>query len=115
MHSRIRTLLVVLYPLLMLGWLVNRLLGRDRLRLDRPADASCWIERRRQPDTTSYFSEASCCEGDDEPSAARPLMLLLRSIARLYAPAVPDAHARTVYTSSADREQRIQDEVYTLW
>ena len=72
-----KTLLIVIYPLLLLAWLVNLVLGRDRLRLhDVPSEESCWIERRAQPTTQSYFSEESCAEGGGEPSAARPLTRL---------------------------------------
>jgi hypothetical protein len=109
-----KILLVVIYPLLVLAWLVNLLLGRDRLRLHNvPSQESCWIERRSQPSTASYFFEASCFEGGDEPSAARPLSRLLRGIARLYTP--PRQAAGVVYEASADRKQGIPDEVYTLW
>jgi hypothetical protein len=109
-----KTLLVVIYPLVLLAWLVNLLLGRNRLRLNRiPNKQSCWIERRGQPNTVTYFSEASCAEGDEKPSAARPLTRLLRGIARLYMP--PRQAAGAIYKPSAEREQGIPDEVYTLW
>ncbi len=115
MFSETRIFLIGIYPLLLLGRLLNRLHGHDRLRLDPPADASYWIERRSQPDTISYFSETSCSEGYDEPSAARPLTLLLRCIARLFRPSLQDAGAGTIYAASAGREQRIPDEIYPLW
>jgi hypothetical protein len=112
MNSLTRTLLVVLYPLLVLSWFVNRLLGRDHLQLlNPPAETSCWIARHSQPNTESYFSESSCCEPGDAPSAALPVILLLRNIARLYAPPREKPDAQTIY----DREQPIPDEVYTLW
>jgi hypothetical protein len=116
MDALTRILLSALYPLLMLAWLVNKLLGRNRLRLlNPPGNASYWIERRNQPDTTSYFSEVSCCEGGDEASVVRHFTLLLRSIARLYARSRQDTYAGTIYTASDDREQPIPDEIYTLW
>jgi hypothetical protein len=109
-----KTLLVATYSLLLLAWLVNRMLGRDRLRLhDIPSEESCWVERRGQPNTASYFAEASYAEGGTEPSAARALTHFMRVAARLYAP--PRQGAGTVYKASADREQGIPDEVYTLW
>ena len=109
-----KILLVSIYPLLLLAWLVNLLLDRNRLRLRRiSSKESHWLERRRQPSTASYFSEASRSEGGDEPSAARALARFLRGIAGLYTP--PRQAAGAVYEASADREQGIPDEVYTLW
>jgi hypothetical protein len=109
-----KILLVAVYPFLLMAWLVNLLLGRDRLRLyNIPSEESCWIERRGQPNTATYFLEASCSEGDQKPSAARPLARLLRGIARFYTP--PRQVAGAVYKPSAERERSIPDEIYTLW
>jgi hypothetical protein len=109
-----KTLLVLIYPLLLLARLVNLALGRDRLRLvDLSSKESCWIERCGRPNTASYFSEASCAEGGGEPSAARPLTRLLLGIARVYTPR--RQATGTIYKAAADREQGIPDEVYTLW
>ena len=109
-----KTLLIFVYPLLLLAWLVNLVLRWDRLRLhDVPSAESCWIERRAQPTTQSYFSEESCAEGGGEPSAARLLSRFLHCIARLYAPRRQAGGA--VYKASAERQQGIPDEVYTLW
>ena len=109
-----KTFLVAFFPLLILAWLVNHLLGRDRLRLhDFPSGESYWTERGVQSTTTSYFSEVSCSEGGSEPSAARTLTRLLRGIARLYTPTRQAGGA--IYKPSAEREQGIPDEVYTLW
>ena len=114
MHILTKTLLVFVYPLLLLAWLVNLILRRDRLRLhDVLSGASCWIERRAQPTTQSYFSEESRAEGGGEPSAARPLTQLLCGVARLYAPRRQSGAA--IYKASAEREQAIPDEVYTFW
>jgi len=113
-HILTKTLLIIIYPLLLLAWLVNLALGWDRLRLyGPPSKESYWSERRCQPNTSSYFSESSCTEGDGGPSAARPLIRLLRSIARLYKQ--PRQPAGAIYKASAEREQGIPDEVYTLW
>jgi hypothetical protein len=109
-----KTLLLLIYPVVLVAWLVNQVLGRDRLRLrDIPGGESCWIERCSQPNTASYFSEESCAEGAGELSAARPLTRLLRGIARLYRP--PRRATGAIYKASAEREQGIPDEVYTLW
>ena len=109
-----KILLVAIYPLVLLAWLVNLLLGRNRLRLNGiPREQSYWNERRGQPNTTIYFSEASGSEGDEKPSAARPLARLVRGIAHLYTP--PRQVAGAIYKPSAEREQGIPDEVYTLW
>jgi hypothetical protein len=109
-----KSLLVTFYPLLLLARLINLILGRDRLQLRIPMDQkSLWVERTKEPNIQSYFSEASRCEGGDEASAARPLSRLLRGVARLYTP--PRGAAGGVYQASADRQQGIPDEVYTLW
>jgi len=109
-----KTLLVVLYPLLLVAWLANLVLRRDRLGLqDRSNNGSYWIERRGRPNTAAYFSEASCAEGGNEPSAAMPVARLLRAIAHLYAP--PRCIVEPIYKASVDRERGIPDEVYTLW
>ena len=110
-----KTLLFIAYPLLLLARLVNKILRRDRLYLhDVQSGQSCWIERRAQHlPSPSYFSEASCSEGGRERSASRPLVRLLRGIARLYTP--PRQVGGTMYKASADREQGIPDEIYTLW
>jgi len=112
MHAFTRALLVAFYPLLVLAGLGNRLMGWDRLRLHRSTGASYWIERR-QPDLTSYFSEASRCEGSDGPSVAKPVTRFLEVAARLYRPR--RRTSETVYKVSVEREQGIPDEVYTLW
>jgi len=109
-----KTLLAAIYPLLLLAWVMNRLLGRDTLRLDDiPIGQSCWTERRAQPSIKSYFSEESCTEGGGQPSAARLLARFLHAIARLYRP--PRRGAGSIYKASVEREQGIPDEVYTLW
>jgi hypothetical protein len=109
-----KALLVFIYPLVLVSWLVNLVLGCNRLRLNRISkEQSCWIERRGRPNIASYFSEASCSEGEEKPSAARPLARLLCGIARFYTP--PRQTVGTTYRPSAEREQGIPDEVYTLW
>ena len=114
MQNVTKGLLVLLYPLLLLAWLVNVVLGRDRLQLHRVADGTtCWIERRAQPNTVSYFSEGSYSEGSGRSSAATPVIWALRIIAGLYKPR--QRATEMVYKASAEREEGIPDEVYTLW
>jgi hypothetical protein len=109
-----RILLFVLYPPLLLAWVVNVALRRDRLRLQNARTRqSHWVVRAAQPDIVSYFSEDSCVEGGEEWSAARPVIRLLRGIARLSTPRRRQGEG--VYKASAEREQGIPDEVYTLW
>jgi hypothetical protein len=109
-----KTLLVTIYLLVLLARFVNLVLGRDRLRLgDVSHGESFWIDRCAQPNIPSYFSEQSCSEGGSEASAARPLTRLLRHVARLYRP--PRETLGGIYKASAEREQGIPDEVYTLW
>jgi hypothetical protein len=109
-----RALLTVLYPLLLLARLVNRLFGRDPLVLKRPtAEKTGWIERHVQPDVASYFTESSPADCRSGPSAAKPLIFLLHLLARLYRP--PRRVPGTNYEAAADREQEIPEEAYTLW
>jgi hypothetical protein len=108
-----KVLIATTYPLLLLAWLVNCMLGRDHLRLHDEPERSCWVKRRGRPDIASYFVETSCAEGGSEQSAAQPLIRIMRTIACLYTPT--RTAAETVYKASADREQGIPDEVYTLW
>ena len=60
------------------------------------------------------FSEESCAEGGGEPSAGKPVTRFLCGIARAYTRRA-DEPAEDVYKASAEREQGIPDEVYTLW
>jgi len=109
-----KTLPVTIYLLVLVARFVNLVLGRDRLRLgDVSRGESFWIDRCAQPNIPSYFSEQSCSEGGSERSAARPLILLLRGVARLYTP--PPRSDGANYKASAEREHGIPDEVYTLW
>ena len=108
-----KALLVVIYPLLLLAGLVNRLRGRNHLRLREIPEQTFWIERRGQPGTASYFSELSCAQGGHEPTAARSLTRLFRMIGRLYTP--PRQATGMIYKPSAEREKDIPDEIYTLW
>jgi hypothetical protein len=109
-----KALLIFIYPLVLAAWLVNFVLDRSRLRLNRiPTEQSCWIKRRGQPTTAAYFSEASCSEGEGKSSAARPLVRLLCGVACLFTP--PRQIAGATYKRAAEREQGIPDEVYTLW
>ena len=108
-----KLILVLLYPLLILGRILNALLGRDPLRLREPKAATCWIERGPQPSRTSYFSEASEPEGRQHGGFGRLATVVLGWVARQLAPRLKstgkDFHA------AADRNQDIHDEVYTLW
>jgi hypothetical protein len=114
MQISTKILLVLMYPLLLLARLLNLVSGRERLRLHEVSGGrSFWIDRRVQPNAVSYFSEHSCSEGGSERSAARPLILLLRGVARLYTP--PPRSDGANYKASAEREHGIPDEVYTLW
>jgi len=114
MQISTKILLVLMYPLLLLARVLNLVSGRERLRLhDVSGGRSFWIDRRVQPNAISYFSEHSCSEGGSERSAARPLILLLRGVARLYTPPLRSDGAN--YKASAEREHGIPDEVYTLW
>ena len=109
-----KILLVLMYPLVLLARAVNGIFKWDRLHLrEGKREQSCWIARQETSDILRYFSEQSSSEGAPASSAASPILTLLWGLSRLYRP------RRTMrggmYKSSAEREQGIPDEVYTLW
>lgn len=108
-----KLLLILLYPLLLLARALNALLGRDPMRLREPRGESCWIPRAAQPDSASYFSEASVAEGKGHGGFGGLARGPLKVLARLHSPARPAPGEK--YSTAADREQGIPDEVYTLW
>jgi len=96
--------------------------GYDRMRLTRfKQTSSYWIPREQVPDLQSYFLESSPVEGHC-PSAnesvrihrggAKWIAPLLRLLSKACAPARGIPSGRF---STADREQGIPDEIYTLW
>ena len=106
-------LLVLLYPLLLAARLFNALLRRDPLRRGRPAAGSLWVERESASNDAGYFSEASPSEVGRQASAAWLPETVLVALSRWYAP--PRARPNEKFSPSADREQGIPDEMYTLW
>lgn len=108
-----RILLTLLYPLLLLARVLNLITGRDPLRRRGGRAKTFWIARDAGPDRASYFSEASAVEGRGHGGlgslAAGPLLAL----ARWYAPRRHQPGEK--FSASADREQGIPDELYTLW
>ena len=106
-------LLVLLYPLLLVARLFNALLQRDPLRTGRPPAGSLWVERNDASNDAGYFSEASPAEEGRQTSAARLPEAVLVALSRWYAP--PRARPNEKFSASADREQGIPDEMYTLW
>ncbi len=106
-----KLILVLLYPLLILGRLLNALLGRDPLR--EPDGATCWIEREPEVGRTCYFSEASELEGKNHGGFGRLTTTVFGWVARLLAP--PRKSTGKDFQAGADRAQDIPDEVYTLW
>jgi len=109
----LKILLVLLFPLLLLARVLNALLGRDPLRLREPRGESCWIERGPEPDRASYFSEASVVEGRGHGGLGWIAGGLLKRLSRLQAPSRPAPGEK--FSTAADREKGIPDEVYTLW
>ena len=105
--------LFLVYPLLVLGRLLNRLLGRDPLRLREPKDATCWIERAPDASLASYFSEGSEPEGRAHGGLGRMATIALGWVARRLAP--PRRHPGQAFRALDDRDADIPDEVYTLW
>ena len=107
-------ILILLYPLLMAGRVLNSLLGRDPLRMEPPPDqASFWIERGPAPGRTSYFSEASEVEGRGHGGFGRIAVAVITRLGEMMAPSMKSKGEE--FRASAEREQDIPDEVYTLW
>jgi hypothetical protein len=113
MDSLIKLLLILLYPLLLLGRGLNALFGRDPLRLRQPTGSTFWIARAGEPEVDSYFSEASSVEGCGHGGMGGAARGCLRGLARMLAPPRPAPGEK--FSAAADREQGIPDEVYTLW
>ncbi len=113
METLIRVLLVLLYPLLLVGRFFNLLLRRDPLRQDEPEGATCWIERGAELEGVSYFSQASAQEGRNHGGFGRFAAKILVAAARLFAPS--RAITGNDFRAAAERDQDIPDEVYTLW
>jgi hypothetical protein len=109
----IKALLVLIYPLLLLGRVLNILLGRDPLRLREPKGATCWTQRRPEASRTSYFSEASEQEGSGHGGFGRLATTTLAWVSRRMAP--PRRTTSEGFRAAADRDRDIPDEVYTLW
>ena len=93
----------------------GRLLGRDPLRLRKPADASTyWQPKATSGGLECYFSPGSGRTDGARPASPRYLPLFY-ALARLAAPRHDPAGATETATSFAAREQGIPDEIYTLW
>ncbi len=108
-----RAFLILLYPVLIVACVLNRLLGRDPLRLRKPEGNSYWKPRVTESDLAAYFSESSPAEGNDHGGfgwiALRPFCVM----GQLFRPRDRAIERKTHAT--LDREQDIPDEVYTLW
>ena len=117
-----KVFLASIYALILPLRLWHTLRGYDRMHLSRSGDTgSYWIPRKQAPDLQSYFLESSLaegrCPGANESvciyrGGARWITPLLRLLAKAYAPARSIPSGRF---STADREQGIPDEIYTLW
>jgi hypothetical protein len=108
-----KIIIILLYPLLIIGRLLNQWLGRDPLRLNPPDTASFWIERGKEPLRASYFSDASEQEGRAHGGFGRVAGAGLLQVAAVMAPTA--AGRDEEFRAAADRDQDIPDEVYTLW
>lgn len=113
MDAFTKIILVFIYPLLVLGRWLNRVLKRDPLHLEPPPGDSFWIERGAAPSRASYFSEASELEGHQHGGFGRVATAVIGGLGRLMAPSVKSDGQD--FRASAEREQDIPDEVYTLW
>ena len=100
--------------------MVGLLLGRDPLRLRRPAGReSYWLPKAPPGGMESYFSQgakaaARAAGVDSGPRGTVRLVLpLYYALARLVAP--KRRGPVETGTSAAQRDKGIPDEVYTLW
>jgi hypothetical protein len=108
-----KLILILLFPLLFVGRILNSLLRRDPLRVRKPKGTTYWIERGLEPSRTSYFSEASALEGSNHGGFGWLTTVALGWVARLVAP--PRKSTGEDFRVAAERDQTIPDEVYTLW
>lgn len=106
-------LLAITYPLLLAARLVNTVLGRDPLRRARPSGGSYWVKRDSSPGDAGYFLEVSPSEKRDRSSAGWLPEAVLLSLSRWFAPRRSTPGEK--FSATADREQGIPDEMYTLW
>jgi hypothetical protein len=114
MESLTKTILVCLYPILILGRALNCICGRDPLRLREPTGPTCWIEREPTAvSRASYFSEASESEGRNHRGFGRLATAVLLFVAKLLAP--PRKNRSESFSTTVERDRNIPDEVYTLW
>jgi hypothetical protein len=113
MHAARTILLVLIYPLLIVGRVLNGLLRRDPLRLHEPEGDSLWIERPSDTQAISFFSEHSRHEGSGHGGCGWLAAAALSAMARMFAP--PRSTTDPHFCSAIERDQSIPDEVYTLW
>jgi hypothetical protein len=106
-------LVVGVYPLLVVGRILNGVLGRDPLRLREPENKTFWINRGPEPSGPSYFSEASALEGGNHGGCGRLATVALCAVAKLLAP--PVETDGDDFRIATQRDRGIPDEVYTLW
>jgi hypothetical protein len=109
----LKLVLACLYPIVLMGRVLNVMTGRDPLRLREPTGGSFWIVRGERASSSEYFSESSSAEGRGHGGWGAPAIAILRRLARLTAPRRLQPGER--YSAAADREQGIPDETYTLW
>jgi hypothetical protein len=109
----IKSILILLYPLLLMARLKNTILRRDPLRLRERRAESLWLTRDDEHDTASYFSESSRQTDEQRDGLIRITKVTLRKLARCFAP--PRRAPGAKYSAAVDRQKGIPDEVYTLW
>ena len=105
--------IVLIYPLLVAARLCNLVLGRDPLRLRKPAGNPFWIVREPTPSDASYFSESSMVEGRNHRGLGWIAAGVLTWAARASTPGRGQPGEK--FSAAADREHGIPDETYTLW
>ena len=110
----LKILLALFYPFVLLARVMNALQGKDRMRLREPEGVTTfWLERSPKEGTEGYFSEASATEGSPQNGTAPRISKVLLILAHVYAPTRQNKEKE--FVASADRNQGIPDEVYTLW
>jgi hypothetical protein len=109
----LKLVLACVYPVIVIGRVLNSVTGRDPLRRREPAGDSFWIPRRERASPAEYFQESSSVEGSGHGGFGGPALAILRRLGRFTAPRRLQPGER--YSAAADREQGIPDEIYTLW
>jgi len=113
MDNLAKLVLGLTYPFLLIGGMLNRLRGRDPLRLSKPAGQGYWVERPLTVAASEFLSEESSLEGHAHGGCGGLAARLIRWAAAAFAPSRRSGAQATRVMPGRDPE--LPDEVYTLW